>query len=69
MAPHRGVRTDRFKLMHFHELDEWEFYDLERDPNELENQFDNPNYGIEIGQLRFELDRLMEYYDVNPSDG
>ena len=32
MVPrHYGIRTERFKLMHFYEFgEEWEFYDLQR---------------------------------------
>ena len=38
VQPHYGVRTDRYKLMHFYySMDEWELYDLENDPNEMDN--------------------------------
>ena len=33
---HYGVRTDRYKLIHFYyDIDVWELYDLEEDPNEM----------------------------------
>jgi len=33
-----GVRTDRYKLMHFHGIfDRYELYDLQSDPNEMKN--------------------------------
>ena len=42
---HYGVRTDRYKLMHFYyDIDEWEMYDLEEDPSEMNNVYNNPNY-------------------------
>ena len=32
-TPHYGVKTDRYKLMHFYySMDEWELYDLKTDP-------------------------------------
>ena len=34
VAKHYGVRTKRHKLIHFYDLDEWELFDLETDPNE-----------------------------------
>jgi len=33
--PHYGVRTDRYKLIYCYLVDEWELFDLHRDPNEL----------------------------------
>ncbi len=32
---HEGVRTDRYKLLHFYELGEWELYDLQNDSHEM----------------------------------
>ena len=64
---HEGVRTDRYKLIHFDELGEWEFYDLARDPDEMDNAIDDPRYADVIAELRVELERLKRRYDV-PSD-
>jgi arylsulfatase A-like enzyme len=62
---HYGIRTDRYKLIHFYfDIDEWELYDLERDPLELNNQIDNPEYTEVIKQLKAELANLQEQYSV-----
>ena len=38
VQPHYGIRTERYKLIHFYySMDEWELYDLQRDPNEMNN--------------------------------
>ena len=64
MVPkHCGVRTDQYKLMHFYQLDEWEFYDLNADPDELLNVFDKPEYAEPIEALQRELVRLQVQYD------
>ncbi len=44
--PHYGVVTDRYKLVHFDgfELDYWELFDREKDPNELRSVYDDPSY-------------------------
>ena len=40
---HYGVRTDRYKLIHFYyDIDVWELYDLEKDPSEMTNIYDDP---------------------------
>ena len=42
---HYGVRTDRYKLMHFYyDIDEWELYDLQEDTSEMRNVYDDPKY-------------------------
>ena len=65
VAKHNGVRTDRYKLIHFYQFDEWEFYDLEKDPEELTNQYDNPQYSAAIDELKQELEDLRKHYRDN----
>jgi len=60
---HYGVRTERYKLIHFyHDIDAWEFYDLKKDPDELNNLYENPAYANIIKRLKFELRRLQKKY-------
>ncbi|MEE2685856.1 MAG: sulfatase [Planctomycetota bacterium] len=64
MVPrHYGIRTERYKLMHFYEFgEEWELYDLKKDPDELSNIYNKPrNTGL-IEQLKDQLRGLQEYY-------
>lgn len=61
---HYGVRTDRYKLAYFYTLGEWEFYDLEKDPQEMKSEYDNPAYADQVAALKTELARLREYYRV-----
>lgn len=66
---HYGVTTGRHKLIHFYELgDEWEFYDLQSDPKELTNQYQNPEYAGEIEKAKKELARLRDHYQVPKDD-
>ncbi|MDU8885877.1 sulfatase [Yeosuana sp. MJ-SS3] len=66
---HYGVRTSRYKLMHFYDdIDTWELYDLEEDPNEIHNQINNPEYdNIEV-QLRNKLAELQKQYQVTDQE-
>ncbi len=60
---HYGVRTDRYKLIHFyHDIDEWELYDLETDPRELQNVYDDPAYADVRERLHQRLRALQEQY-------
>ena len=60
---HYGVRTQRFKLIHFYyDIDAWELYDLEKDPNELNNIYSDPSYTGVVNQLKTELERLRRIY-------
>ncbi|MFT7667505.1 MAG: arylsulfatase A-like enzyme [Planctomycetota bacterium] len=64
VEPHRGVRTERYKLMHIHRLDEWELYDLETDPLELKNQYGDPEYSEVQSDMKNRLERLAALYGV-----
>ncbi|MEQ9262915.1 MAG: sulfatase [Owenweeksia sp.] len=65
---HYGIRTDRYKLIHFYyDIDEWELYDLEKDPQEMKNQYDNPEYADIQKKLHGQLSELREQYMDNDS--
>lgn len=60
---HYGLTTDRYKLIHFYyDVDEWELYDLETDPNEMQNQYNNPEYAEVKEMMHRRLDETREYY-------
>jgi hypothetical protein len=60
---HYGVRTKRYKLIRFyHDIDEWELYDLEKDPDEVKNVYSDPAYADVVGELTAELKRLRKKY-------
>ena len=61
---HEGVRGERFKLIHFYTRNTWEFYDLENDPQEMVNQYQNPDYSEQVQQLYAELERLKKLYNA-----
>lgn len=62
---HYGVRTDRYKLIHFYyDNDEWELFDLENDPKEMNNLFGQPGYEAITEQLKTRLSDLRTQYSV-----
>ena len=61
---HYGVRTERYKLIHFYnDIDAWELYDLQNDPTEMHNLYGKPGMERITRQLRKELLRLQKQYD------
>lgn len=64
VARHRGVRTDRYKLIYFDEKDEWEFYDLEADPLEMNSAYEDPAYAGIVQELKQEFHRLIAHYEL-----
>lgn len=63
----RGIRTERWKLIHFWEQpEEWELYDLQTDPDEITNLAGRPEHAERIKQLRLRLEQLRrEVGDVD----
>ncbi len=60
---HYGIRTDRYKLIHFYQdIDEWELYDLEKDPREMNNLYADPSCTAIIKELKSELIQLQKQY-------
>lgn len=63
VGPHRGVRDSRYKLIHYYsEGDYWELFDLEQDPNELNNVYGASPYATVTEGLKQELQRLRGFY-------
>jgi arylsulfatase A-like enzyme len=60
VAAHYGVRTTRYKLIFFDKLNQWELYDLEKDPLEMRNVYSDPAYQKTVEQLKKEMYRLKK---------
>ncbi len=76
---HYGVRTKQYKLIYYYadalgqpgaidetKPPEWELFDLDQDPNELNNVYHNPAYADIAQELRTELRRLQEKVNDEP---
>jgi arylsulfatase A-like enzyme len=71
VAAHFGVRTKRYKLIYYYGLPlnakgakkkptppEWELFDLQKDPSEMNNVYSDPAYRAVVKELKTELIRL-----------
>jgi arylsulfatase A-like enzyme len=63
VQPHYGVRTETHKLICFNKLDQWELYDLRKDPGELHNLVADPSQAETVKRLKIELARLRKELD------
>ncbi len=61
---HYGVRTDRYKLMHFYnDIDHWELYDLQADPMEMHNLYGAPGMEEVQAEMHRRLAAAQKRYD------
>jgi arylsulfatase A-like enzyme len=61
VKPHRGVRTETAKLIHYYEdPEEFEMYDLAKDPEERKNVYADPAYAELRKQLAERLEELRK---------
>ncbi|MEC3907215.1 sulfatase [Tamlana sp. 2201CG12-4] len=57
VARHHGVRTKRYKLIHFYyDIDVWELYDLDKDPSEMNNVYNDEAYA----EVRIEMHKKLK---------
>ena len=55
---HYGVRTRTHKLIYFWKKDQWELFDLVKDPGEMHNLYGQPGFEELTATLKTELQRL-----------
>ena len=67
---HYGIVTKEYKLAHFYyDVDEWELYDRLKDPQELNNVYDDPAYADVVTELKEKLAELrVKYKDSEELD-
>ena len=63
---HFGVKMERYKLIYFYKEKIWELYDLKEDPSEMKNLYGKEGMEKITEQLKTELARLQEVYQVPP---
>lgn len=60
---HYGIRTNRYKLIHFYyDVDEWELYDIEKDPAEMNNVYEDERYQSVREEMHEKLQETRERY-------
>ena len=60
---HYGIATKKYKLLHFYyDVDEWELYDLEKDPQEINNIYNKPTYEAIVVEMKDKLNEVRKKY-------
>ena len=68
VARHYGVTDGETKLINYYEKGEWELFDLGKDPNELKNEYGNPEYAAKVKEMNAELERLRAKFKLPAED-
>ena len=67
VAAHDGVRSDRYKLFYLPETDEWQLFDLEKDPQEMNSVHDDPAYAAILAKMKGIYQKVRAEYQVKSS--
>jgi len=60
---HYGISTERYKLIHYYyDIDEWELFDIQSDPQEMRNVYNDPAYSSVKADLHERLIKIMAKY-------
>ena len=61
---HYGIRTERYKLIHFYnDINWWELYDMQADPTEMHNLYGQKEYEPVVKELKEQMLKLQEQYN------
>jgi arylsulfatase A-like enzyme len=55
---HDGIRNKQYKIIHYYDIGIWELFDLDNDPNELKNVYEETEYS------KIRTDMTVKYYDM-----
>jgi hypothetical protein len=71
VLPNYGIRTEKYKLIYYYTINEWEFFDLEKDPDEMESLMVmngmevTPGYENIVKDMVEKLKNIREKYKDN----
>jgi len=70
VSPHFGIKTKRYKLIRFYiRVNNWELYDLQTDPHEMNNIYGKKGYETITHRLKSELNHQIAKFDDNDARG
>lgn len=64
VAKHYGIRTQNYTIAHYYEDDEWELFDMQEDPEQLNSVYGDPEYSDVQKRLKQKLEEVQDKYEV-----
>lgn len=55
-----GIRTKTDALVFYYKRNEWEYFDIVKDPDEVKNEYSNPAYQERINFLKKRITELKQ---------
>lgn len=68
VAAHDGVCNERYKLFHVSKTDEWQLFDLVKDPSELKSVHDEQDYADVLKEMKALYSELRAQYEVKQAE-
>lgn len=69
VIPHIAVRSSKYKLIYFYTVNEWELYDLMKDPQEQKNLAHSSSYQKTFSEMKQALIKMRDEYDDHEPAG
>lgn len=61
---HDGVRTERYKIFYLPRTEEWQLFDLVKDPNEMRSVHDDPAYAEVFAEMKARYEESRIRYNI-----
>jgi arylsulfatase A-like enzyme len=68
VQPHYGIRTERYKLIVWGDGTARDLFDLQKDPHELKNVYNDPAYAKTVKMMEAELKVAIKEVDISPDE-
>lgn len=63
---HYGLTDGRRKLIYYYTLDEWEYFDIEQDPEEVNSRFADPKASADVADMMAKMEAQRHQFAVTP---
>jgi arylsulfatase A-like enzyme len=69
VARHYGIRTERYKLINYYHVGQWELFDLDKDGQEMKSVYSDLDYADVVKEMKSQLGELRAQYNDTTGTG